>query len=175
MYSNQPENIRSAYPIIKETIPRSSLGYNTNNKYPEFPPLMSDGRAVISSWQPESVINKELMESNNIKSNWQYRQYLTHNSQQLMEYNFRESANDVGYTKRAGDIPSIQSNSANGLKSSPYLYSSVLDETKPFGHSTSDLKTLYLTREQLEARKISPIITQDKLLEKKSLQGNAKL
>jgi hypothetical protein len=87
-----------------------------------------------------------------------------------MEYNFKEAANDVGYTKRAGDIPSIQSNSANGLNSSPYLYSSVLDETKPFGHSTSDLKTLYLTREQLEARNISPVITQDKLLEKKSLQ-----
>lgn len=172
MYSNQPENIRSAYPIIKETLPRSSLGYNTNNKYPEFPPLMSDGRAVFGSWQPESVINADLIESNNIKSNWQYRQYLTHNSQQIMEYNFREASNDVGYFKRHMDIPSIQPNNAKGLTSSPYLYSSVLDETKPFGHSTSDLKTMYLTREQLEARKISPVITQDKLLEKNSVQAN---
>lgn len=168
MFSYQPENIKSAYPIIKETIPRSSLGYNTNNKYPEFPPLMSDGRSVVASWQPESIINKELIETNNIKSNWEYRKYLTHNSQQIMEYNFREASNDVGYFKRPIDIPSIQSNVAGGIKSSPYLYSSGLDETKPFGHSTSDLKTMYLSREQLEARKISPVIAQDKLLEKKS-------
>ena len=28
-----PETIRSAYPIIKETVPKSERGYNTNNKY----------------------------------------------------------------------------------------------------------------------------------------------
>ena len=33
------ENLKCAYPIIKETIPKSSLGYNTNNVYPQFPPL----------------------------------------------------------------------------------------------------------------------------------------
>ena len=40
MFTNAPEQLNCAYPIIKETIPKSSLGYNTNNKYPEFPPLM---------------------------------------------------------------------------------------------------------------------------------------
>jgi len=169
MFSYQPENINSAYPIIRETIPRSSLGYNTNNKYPEFPPLMSDGRAITGSWQPESTINKDLIESNNIKSNWEYRKYLQQNSQQIMEYNFRESSNDVGYFKRPIDIPSIQSNGANGIRLTPFLYSSVLDGSKPLGYASSDLKTVYLTREQLESRKISPVITQDKLLEKRSI------
>ena len=168
MFSYQPENIRAAYPIIKETIPRSSLGYNTNNKYPELPPLMSDGRAVVGSWQPESVINKELIETNNIKSNWEYRKYLQQNSQQIMEYNFRESSTDVGYLKRPIDVPSIQSNVSTGIRSTPYAFSSVLDNTKPLGYASSDLKTMYLTREQLESRKISPVITQDKLLEKNS-------
>ena len=73
-------NVDIAYPIIKETIPKSSLGYNTNNKYPEFPPLMSDGRSIISSYQPETVVNTELLHRNGIQTNWQYRKYLTENS-----------------------------------------------------------------------------------------------
>jgi hypothetical protein len=67
-YFQNSEKIDSAYPIIKETIPLSSRGYHTNNKYPEFPPLMSDGRSVVASWQPEATINADLIQSNNIKS-----------------------------------------------------------------------------------------------------------
>ena len=158
MYSYQPESLSSAYPVIKETVPQSALGYNTNNKYPQFPPLMSDGRSVTASWQPEAIINADLIESNGIKSNWQYRRYLTQNSQQIMEYNFRESSNDVGYYKRPIEVPSIQSDIVSGSGYAPYRYKSVLDKEKPFGYSSSDLKELYLSREQLNARKIAPVI-----------------
>jgi hypothetical protein len=164
MYSAQYENIQCAYPIIKETLPKSALGYGTNNKYPEFPPLMSDGRAVIGSWQPESTENANLIESNGIKSNWQYRRFLMKNAQQIQEYNFRESCNDVGYFKRPVDLPSIQSNAISGV-STPYLFGSILDSTKPAGYQESDLKAVYLSREQLDARRISPAITQDQLLQ----------
>lgn len=157
MFSIQPEKMESAYPIIKETIPQSSLGYGTNNKYPEFPPLMSDGRSVIGSWQPESTENANLIESNNIKSNWEYRRYLTSNSKEILEYNFREACNDVGYFKRPIDLPSIQSNAVSGYNN-PFLFRSVVDNSKPQGYQESDLKKLYLTREQLNARKISPIV-----------------
>jgi hypothetical protein len=163
MYSTQYESLISAYPIIKESLPKSALGYGTNNKYPEFPPLMSDGRAVIGSWQPESTENANLIESNGIKSNWEYRRFLMKNSQQILEYNFRESCNDVGYFKRPIDLPSIQSNVVSGY-STPFMFGSVLDKSKPPGYQESDLKTLYLSREQLDARKISPMITQDDLL-----------
>ena len=163
MSSYQPESLSSAYPVIKETVPQSALGYNTNNKYPQFPPLMSDGRSVTASWQPESSINADLIESNGITSNWQYRKFLTHNAKQIMEYNFRESSNDIGYYKRPADLPSMQSDKVSDLYTSPYAYKSVLDRAKPFGASTSDLKELYLSREQLNARKISPVITQDQL------------
>ena len=155
---HQAESLECAYPVIKESIPHSALGYNTNNKYPEFPPLMSDGRSVTASWQPEAVINADLIESNGIKSNWQYRKYLTENAKQIMEYNFRESSTDVGYYKRPVDLPSIQSNNVSGVTHQPYSYASVLDNTKQFGFSNSDLKQMYLTREQLEARKITPIV-----------------
>lgn len=159
MYFFQPEKLESAYPIIKETIPRSSLGYSSNNRYPEFPPLMSDGRAVIGSWQPESTENANLIESNNIKSNWEYRRYLTKNSKDILEYNFRESCNDVGYFKRPIDLPSVQSNVVGGMNSSPFLYDSIIDNSKPTGYEDSDLKQLYLTREQLDARKIAPVVS----------------
>ena len=159
---NQGELLQCAYPVIKETIPRSSLGYNTNNKYPEFPPLMSDGRSVTATWQPESTINADLIQSNNIQSNWQYRKYLTQNAQQIMEYNFRESSNDVGYYKRPLDLPNIQSNLVTSFNQQPYVYSSPLDNTKPLGYTNSDLKETYLTREQLNARKIAPIVSMQK-------------
>jgi hypothetical protein len=91
-------------PVIKESIPKSSLGYNTNNKYPEFPPLMSDGRSVTASYQPESALNESIIKSNNIKSNWEYRQFLTKNANELREYNFREACNDAGYFTRYDNI-----------------------------------------------------------------------
>jgi hypothetical protein len=158
------EKIESAYPVIKETIPKSSLGYATNNKYPEFPPLMSDGRAITASWQPESSINDDLIQSNNLRSNWQYRKYLTNNAKDIMEYNFRESSNDVGYYKRPIDLPNIQSNAVSNMNGIPHNFSSILDQSKPFGYQTSDLKEMYLSREQLDARKISPVITQADLI-----------
>ena len=160
----QYEKLESAYPVIKETVPRSSLGYATNNKYPEFPPLMSDGRSITASWQPEALINDDLIQSNGIRSNWQYRKYLTNNSKDIMEYNFRESSNDVGYYKRPIDLPNMQSNLVSNMSGTPYNFTSVLDQTKPFGYQQSDLKEMYLSREQLDARKISPVITQADLL-----------
>ena len=162
--SEKTEKLDSAYPVIKETVPRSSLGYATNNKYPEFPPLMSDGRSITTTWQPEAVINDDLIQSNNLRSNWQYRKYLTNNAKDIMEYNFRESCNDVGYYKRPIDLPNMQSNKAVSLSGTPYNFTSILDQSKPFGYQNSDLKEMYLSREQLDARKISPVITQSDLI-----------
>jgi hypothetical protein len=163
--NNQPERLESAYPVIKESLPRSSLGYATNNKYPEFPPLMSDGRSITTTWQPEAIINDDLIQNNNIRSNWQYRKYLTGNAKNIMEYNFREASTDVGYYKRVIDLPNMQSCNVSNMNGTPYNFSSILDNTKPFGYQTSDLKELYLSREQLDSRKISPVITQEQLVQ----------
>jgi hypothetical protein len=156
---SQSATLDYAYPIIKETVPQSSLGYTTNNKYASFPPLMMDGRSITSTWQPESTINKDIIEKNKLTTNWEYRNYLVKNAKEIMEYNFRESSNDIGYYKRPIDIPSIQSNTVISKNyNTPYQYTSAVDTTKPQGYSSSDLKEIYLTREQLDARKISPIV-----------------
>lgn len=157
----QSENVKCAYPNYQETIPRSNLGYASNNVYAGFPPVMADGRSIIASYQPESIRNLELLESSGIKSNWQYRKYLTENSQEIAEQNFKEACNDVGYTQR---FTSNERENQTKISNVPFVYPSYLDGSQPVGYSNSDLKDLYLTREQLNARREAPSITQEELI-----------
>lgn len=159
----QPETIQCAFPVIHETLPRSKLGYHSNTNYPEFPPLMADGRSLIASYQPEAVLNANLIKQQGIQSNWQYRQYLTANSQQIAQQNFREACNDVGYFERF--LPGEMGSQAP-VTNTPYLYNSYLSTAEPVGYTQSDLKSLYLTREQLNARMYSPSISQADLFAK---------
>ena len=133
-------------------------GYSTNNKHPEFPPLMNDGRSLVSNWQPESHLNDRLVKQNNIKSNWQYRHYLQQNAPQIMESNFKLSSNDTGFMVQPAAKMSIQSNEFGHLETYPYSYKSIMDENKPKGYVLSDLKSNYLTRDQLEARRVAPSV-----------------
>ena len=146
--------LQNAYPPSQENVPAYKLGYNSNNRYPDFPPLMQDGRSVISSWQPESVINDRIIQYNNIKSNWQYRRFLTDHSKELIEKNLKEAENDTGFTVITSDY----------IAGTPYIYKSLEDDRPVFGVDVSDLKEVYLTREQLESRKIAPAITQAELI-----------
>ena len=50
----------------------------SNNIYPDFPPIMNDGRN-FANWQPGALINEYIRQEANIKSNWSYRNYLTKN------------------------------------------------------------------------------------------------
>ena len=160
-FLNKNENLNSAYPVIKETVPKSSLGYNTNNKYPSFPPLMNDGRSLTASWQPEAIINSELIKETGITTNWEYRKYLTNNAKEIVKYNFTEACNDVGYYKRLFNQPTDK----REISLTPYLYNSLLDNQDVLGIKKTDLKELYLSREQLNSRKISPEIkTQENML-----------
>jgi hypothetical protein len=146
-----------AYPKIQEPIPKSTLGYGTNPVYPGFPPIMMDGRTIIASDQPESVLNNTLLKELNIQSNWQYRQYLIKNAEDIMKYNYRESCNDVGYFKRYADSPKEYN--------VPFIYPSFISTDKPNGYMSSDLKEYYLSREQLAARKVAPTITQEEIMQ----------
>jgi hypothetical protein len=162
MYS---EPLQTAYSsTINETIPQSSLGYHSNNKYDQFPPLMSDGRVVTASWQPEAVLNNMIIRDNHIKSNWEYRKYLTDNATKIMAFNYKEFSNDVGYVTRHSDLiytdKSISNHDTSSSGNHPYLYSSY---TEPSRTVNSDLKSIYLSREELNARKICPVITQEQM------------
>jgi hypothetical protein len=155
------------FPVIHETLPQSKLGYDTNNLYPEFPPMMADGRALIASYQPEAILNANLIKQNAIQSNWQYRKFLIDNSQMILKQNFREACNDVGYFERF--LPGEVGNN-DPINHVPFQYSSYLQTTRPQGYSNSDLKDMYLSREQLDARKYSPSMTQADLFMKSMQQ-----
>lgn len=162
------QQIAVVHPTIQE-LPASSRGYAANNVYPGFPPLMSDGRALIASWQPEAVTNNILLKSSGITSNWEYRKYLTHNADNIIRRDFQEAANDVGYydlevnnNAQTNFLPFL-----SGLPkkhADPALYKSYMQPEKPYGKFESDLKADYLTREQLAARMATPVITQADLL-----------
>ena len=155
-FLSKSEDLKCAYPNIQETIPKSSLGYGTNPVYPEFPPIMMDGRTIVASDQPEAVLNNALIKELGIQSNWQYRNYLTQNAEDIMKYNYRESSNDVGYFKRYADTPKEYN--------VPFMYPSFISEATPNGYQPSDLKQVYLSREQLESRKVAPTISQEEIM-----------
>ena len=98
----QASTIQEAYP----TYPVESLskGYGANNKYQDFPPLMSDGRSVVGGYTPESVSSANIIRQYGIENNFQYRQFMTTNAKKLGEQNFALAANDIGYTTRSINI-----------------------------------------------------------------------
>jgi hypothetical protein len=112
---------------------------------------MSDGRN-FASWQPEAVVNERIQQKEGIKSNWEYRQYMTQNGINIMKYNTLEACYELGLNPHT-EVNNTPSSNV------PYLFKSTFDTTKPgYGYSNSDLKTPYLSREQLNARMISPSI-----------------
>jgi hypothetical protein len=176
------QSIETAYPVIKETIPASHLGYKTNNRYDGFPPLMSDGRSIFAGARSETLLQNTILKNMNSSldekssiNNAQYREYMVKNARKIMEADFRNASNDVGYYERfadqlsaglpkgagistsgnAGAFPEQirAQNDTQSVSGAPYLYADTADNTRPLGYSDSDLKAVYLTREELDARR----------------------
>jgi hypothetical protein len=124
----------------------------SNNIHFDFPPIMADGRN-FASWQPEAVVNNRIRQQENITTSWQYRQYLTNNASEIMKMNSYEACNEMG-------LPSSYQTNATPSSNVPYTFKSTFDTSKPgFGYCNSNLKTPYLSREQLQSRMIAPSIT----------------
>ena len=126
----------------------------TNNIHHDKPPLMSD-RRLFTLTNPACDINKKLSQAAGVKSNYEYRQYLMSNGKTLIENNTIKACDEcsecVKYTKETE-------------KTNKYLYKSLHDNHVPYGYQASDLKNLYLTRQQQNGKYVSPIVTQDELL-----------
>jgi hypothetical protein len=119
-----------------------------NNYHENLPALMSDGREQ-SSWHSAALVNDNIKQSANIKSNWEYRQYLTNNAKSLMGIN---GINAVMQNP-------IETPNSNVSNSTPYNFKGINDMTQVQSNTfSSDLKMAYLTREQLEAKRAAPSI-----------------
>lgn len=130
----------------------------SNNIHFDFPPIMSDGRN-FTKWQPGAVINQQIREENSIKTNWQYRQYLTENANSIIKSNQIEACDECCY------CPALRN--GEPISNTPFLYKSCMDKSQPYGYENSDLKNVYLTSYQLQARMVAPAITQEQLLQEK--------
>ena len=126
----------------------------SNNIHFNHPPIMSDGR-TFSNYLPITEVNNRIKKTARITSNNQYRQYLIKHADKIIETNQFRSCNNVlacansSKPKNSGD---------------KYIFKSCSDKSTPFGYENSDLKNIYLSREQLNSKKHAQHITQDELL-----------
>jgi len=112
---------------------------------------MTDGRNY-SSWQPEAVVNERIQKKENIHTNWDYRQFMTQNGIEIMKIDNQEACYELGLN------PHYTSNKTPS-DNVPFMYSSSMDTRSPgYGYPTSNLKNVYLTSEQLQAKQFSPCI-----------------
>lgn len=150
-----------------------SCASGSNNIHFGFPPIMMDGRNY-ASWQPGGALNADIRKKEQITTNWQYRKYLTENADQIISYNQLEACGQCcGCPARYNTAPSDSPNAAVNTtttnttsKTTPYLYKSCDDGTVPYGYETSDLKNIYLSENMLQSRMVTPVLTQDQLLQK---------
>jgi hypothetical protein len=100
-------------------------------------------------WQPEAVLNTKIQTESNIKSNWKYRQYMQKNANHIIKYNAMESI------YASGNNPYSVLNAEPMLKT-PYLFTNLHDTTDSVYNS--DLKQSFISKQQLQARMISPTV-----------------
>ena len=152
-----PTKLDTAYPIIKETVPASNLGYHSNNRYDGFPPLMSDGRSIVATGKSEPLEHNALLKKTGIVNNAQYREYMIKNSRQIMMNEFRSASNDTGFSEQGRFADYLLAAvtpvpTAKDVKQMPYSN----DKGQKITYKSSDLKDIYLTREQLVEKRNYP-------------------
>ena len=118
----------------------------SNNINMNFPPLMDDARLFSNYYS--SVLNDEMLKRNkNIKTNSDYRHYLQINAQAIISNNQLNSCNECSV------CPYYSKTDLGINKATPYIFDHILSKIRPYGYETSDLKELYITRQQLDAQK----------------------
>lgn len=151
--TSRGESIYRAYPSV--SFPKDN--YQSNNKFEKFPSMMNDGRSVQASWQPGTVVNQIIQKENGIQSNWQYRKYLAKHANEIRAQHFQSACTDTGYFVR-------DHKNKDTTYHTPQTYSSLHEPIKHRGFGSSDLKELYLSREQLHAKQVVPSLTEAEMI-----------
>ena len=126
----------------------------TNNIHRKFPPMVSDGNHY-TDWSTACTNNEILKNSAGITDNYDYRQWLTNNANKVMKQNRITAYSDCGIPYNSFDAVA---------ESSKYIFRNCNDKTMPHGYETSDLKNIYLSKQELQERLSAPIMNQDELL-----------
>jgi len=125
---------------------------NMNNNYYTIDSTPETQNIAYSLWHPFSSTTNKILVDSKINSNWQYRQYMQKNANQIMKYNTMQTINE------SGNNPYSVSNTIP-TNNVPHLYRSIHDTSNPsYGFNNSDLKQDYITKQQLKTKMISPSI-----------------
>jgi hypothetical protein len=117
----------------------------SNNIHFNFPPLMDDSRLFSNYYS--SALNDSVFQNNkNIKNNSDYRKYLQTNADNIIKNNQYVSFNECGAN-------AITNSDVLLSNQTPYIFNSILSRDQPYGYETSDLKNVYLSKQQLDAQK----------------------
>ena len=117
----------------------------SNNILFNSPPLMNDSRLFSNYYS--SALNDSVFKNNkNIKNNSDYRKYLQVNADTIIKNNQYISCIECGTTSNNTSEPLVSNKT-------PYIFNSILSRDQPYGYETSDLKNVYLSRQQLDAQK----------------------
>jgi hypothetical protein len=116
--------------------------------------MMDEGN-LYTDWESACKMNNEIKQSAGINNNYNYRQWLINNANSVMQTN-RTSAMGQSCVYNTPTPPT---------QTSKYIFSGCSDKSQPIGYENSDLKTLYLSKYDLQSRMNTPILTQDQLLQ----------
>ena len=134
----------------------------SNNIHFNLPALMSDGREY-TQYDPSCKENNKLVKKLGIKNNYDYRQWLIKNGKKIIKENRLKACN------QCSECVKIAINAPNNQK---YLFKNCADKSRPYGYETSDLKNIYLSRQELNSRLSAPIITQEQILLSRATNRN---
>lgn len=133
-----------------------------NNVYFNIPEIMHDGRSAQQN--PNSILNEQIMHRESIMSNSEYRNYLQKNADVIIKQNQTYSNANVNTQNY------IPHSAPNTNELGPYLFKSSDDNTTPFGYNNSDLKSMYLSRQQHQSNLYTPLANINPQIEAKYLQ-----
>ena len=122
------------------------------NNYYTMAPTQNINGISYNLWQPDALNNNKIVVDTEINSNWNYRQYIQKNANDIMKLNSMQSI------KASGNNPYTILNTKPN-ENTPHLYSSLHDTNNPPNiFRETDLRQEFLNKQQLKARMISPSI-----------------
>ena len=126
---------------------------NFNDQFYTLASTHMTGLPNYAAYQPESLVNTQLLKQNQINSSWKHRRYLQQNANNIRKYNSME------YIQASGNNPYIMIPNNISTANVPYRFKGVQDTSSPaIGLNNTDLKRDYVTKEQINARMIAPTI-----------------
>lgn len=133
----------------------------SNNIHFDRPAMMSDGKNY-TLYNPACDLNKKIQEKNSLKNSFEYRQFLITNGISIMNKN-----NKIVCEGNSECVTAPKTN----ISTNKYLFSKISDNSKPYGYENSDLKNLYLSRQELNSKYVAPIVTQADLFKLRSMNN----